>query len=422
MNMADSSTLATSLDAQGYQQVEDISQAELIVVNTCSVRQKAETRALGRIHDLRRYQRANPSVRVAVVGCMAQRLGDELLAKTPGVDFVLGTDRLFDLPDLLSQGNGSATVATLMGRDDLDLITPAMQTSYSGFVTISRGCNNYCSYCIVPSVRGPERAHSANQIIQSIKDMTAKGAVEITLLGQNVNSYRSDDLDFPGLLERVITETDLPRIRYMTSHPKDLSQDLIDIMSREPRLMPHVHLPLQSGSDRILRDMGRKYTVERYLDIVRRLRDSLEYVSLTTDLIVGYPTESEDEYEQTLAVVREVGYDAAFMFRYSPRVGTKSAGLPDDVPEPDKIRRLEALIELQKAIGQKRNQREVGQVRHALVEGTSRRSESLLRGRTEGNKTVLFESAPESVGLVLPIKITSADAFTLHGERVEVNG
>jgi len=419
MNLADTSTLVSILNDSGYERVAHEKDADLIILNTCSVRDKAEQRVLGRLGELRRFKQARPEVRLAVVGCMAQRLGKELLEQAPQVDIVLGTDRLFELPQVLSRANGSAAVMTGFGRPEIDDIVPVKETDYSAFVTVSRGCDNECSYCIVPFVRGSERAHSADHIVASVKRLVDEGVVEITLLGQNVNSYRYGGIDFPQLLRRVAGETEVARLRFMTSHPKDLSDDLIEVMATEPKVMPHVHLPLQSGSDRVLEVMGRKYTLDHYRRIVNHLRQCLPYVALTTDLIVGFPSETEAEFEQTLDAVREIQYDSAFMFRYSIRPGTAAAGLVDDVPEADKIRRLSELIKLQQKIGYERNQRELGQIRLSLVEGVSRRSDEFQRARTEGNKTVLFNSGGLKPGEVAPIRICSADAFTLHGELAE---
>jgi len=419
MNLADSSTLVSILSDSGFQRVADEKDADLIILNTCSVRDKAEQRVLGRLGELRRYKQMRPDVRLAVVGCMAQRLGKELLELAPQVDIVLGTDRLFELPQVLARSNGSAAVMTAFGGRAIDEIEPVRETAYSAFVTVSRGCDNECSYCIVPFVRGGERAHSADHIVASVRRLSDEGVLEVTLLGQNVNSYRHGHVDFPRLLRRVAGETDIPRLRFMTSHPKDLSDELVEVMTAEPKLMPHVHLPLQSGCDRVLAIMGRGYTLAHYRKIVDNLRRRLPYVALTTDLIVGFPSETEEEFRQTLEAVGDIQYDAAFMFRYSVRPGTAAAQLPDDVSEADKIRRLSELIKLQQKIGHQRNQRELGQVRFSLVEGFSRRSSEFQRARTEGNKTVLFKAADLKPGTMAPIRITSADAFTLHGELVE---
>jgi len=383
MNLADSSTLVVSLTTRGYRRVDSENEADLIILNTCSVRDKAEQRVIGRLGELHRFKKRKPGVRIAVVGCMAQRLGNELVAEVPYVDYVLGTDRVFELPDVIEGREGTSPVMTAFGHENIDLIKPVRETPYSGFVTISRGCDNYCSYCIVPYVRGREQSHSVDHILRGINDMVDDGLVEVTLLGQNVNSYRYQNIDFPDLLRRVANETDVARIRFMTSHPKDLSPRLVEVLADEPRLMPHVHLPLQSGSDRVLERMGRRYTCEHYRMIVDSIRAALDYVSITTDLMVGFPGETKDDYEMT------------------------------------KIDRLNRLIDLQQSVSLERNQRELGQVRYSLVEGYSRRSRQYGRARTEGNKTVLFRTESPKVGAVLPLRIVSADAFTLHGEPLE---
>ncbi|MFH2048563.1 MAG: tRNA (N6-isopentenyl adenosine(37)-C2)-methylthiotransferase MiaB [bacterium] len=419
MNLADSSTLVSTMTSRGFQRVEDESKADLIIFNTCSVRDKAEQRVIGRLGEIKKFIKRKPHIKVAVVGCMAQRLGDELTKIAPHVNYVLGTDRIFELPDVLEGNENTASIMTAFGHEDMDLIEPIKETPFSGFVTISRGCDNYCTYCIVPYVRGKERAHSVDQIIRNVNRLVDEGVIEITLLGQNVNSYNYNDLDFPDLLKLVLSKTNVPRLRFMTSHPKDLSEKLIDVLTNEPRMMPHIHLPLQSGSNRILKRMGRVYKVEHYLSIVESLRNKLDYLSITTDLIVGFPTEKEEDFEQTLDVVRQVKYDSAFMFRYSVRPGTTASRYDDDIPEEDKIHRLNKLIALQQKIATERNQREIGQIRFCLVEGKSRRSEDTWRARSEGNKTVLFKGENINDGDIVPLRITSADAFTLHGEIEE---
>lgn len=422
MNLADSSTLASTLTTRGYRRVDDEATADLIILNTCSVREKAEERIYGRLGELYRFKKRRPHLKIAVVGCMAQRLGENLAQQVPHVDYVLGTDRVFELPDVLEGREGTTPVMTAFGHEDLDMIAPIKETPWSGFITISRGCDNYCTYCIVPYVRGKERSHSTAHILNAVRQMVAEGVVEITLLGQNVNSYRHEAADFPDLLRLVATETDIRRIRFMTSHPKDLSRKLIDMLASHPKFMPHVHLPLQSGSNRVLRLMGRVYTLEHYLKIITYLRATLPYVAITTDLIVGFPSETEAEYEETLAAVEQIRYDSAFMFRYSIRPGTTAAKYPDDVPEADKIRRLNRLIALQQAIGYEQNQRELGRVETGLVEGFSRRGESYYRARTSGNKTLIFPNdRPVEPGAVVSLRVTAADAFTLHGELAEQN-
>lgn len=419
MNLADSSTLVSLMINRGYRRVDREKDADLIILNTCSVREKAEQRVMGRLGELHQFKRVNPHLKLAVVGCMAQRLGDDLRKQVPHVDYVLGTDRLFDLPEVIAGAGGKKPIMTDLGHENIDAISPVKETAYSGFVTISRGCDNYCTYCIVPYVRGQERAHSTEFIIDSVRKMTLEGVVEVTLLGQNVNSYRCGDVDFPQLLSEVVRQTEIPRLRFMTSHPKDFSAGLVDVMAEHSRIMPHIHLPLQSGSNRILEMMGRAYAVEHYLEIIQYIRRKLAYVSLTTDLIVGFPGETEEEFEATLDVVRKVAFDSAFMFRYSVRPGTTAAEYDDDVPENEKIRRLNKLIRLQQEISREVNQREVGQVRLSVVEGVSRRDDGLLRARTEGNKTVLFKGVDILAGSIVPVRITEADSFTLHGQIEE---
>lgn len=421
MNLADSSTLVANLLTRGYRRVADETEADLIILNTCSVREKAEERVLGRLGDLLRFKKDRPYLKIAVVGCMAQRMGEDLRERAPHVDYVLGTDRLFELPDVLEGRDGTSRIMTAFGHEDFDHLQPERENEFSGFVTIARGCDNYCAYCIVPYVRGQEHCHSVSHIVESINRLVREGAAEVTLLGQNVNSYRFGETDFPRLLEIVVRETSVPRLRFMTSHPKDLSERLVEVMAANSRIMPHIHLPLQSGSDRILSRMGRRYSWDHYRLIVETIRRHLPYVVLTTDLMVGFPGELLDEYQMTLDAVREVQFDSAFMFRYSVRPGTRAAKLVDDVPEAEKIRRLNGLISLQQEISKERNQREVGQVRHSLVEGASRRSEEFVRARTEGNKTVLLAGESLRAGQVVPVRITSADAFTLHGELVETD-
>lgn len=421
MNLADSSTLTAAMSNRGYRWVDDEQDADLIILNTCSVREKAEQRVMGRLGEISRFKIRRPHMKIAVVGCMAQRLGEQLIQQAPQVDFVLGTDRVFELPDVIEGREGTSPVMTGFGHENIDVITPVKETPYSGFVTIARGCDNHCSYCIVPYVRGKERAHSSDFIIDSVRKLVNEGVVEITLLGQNVNSYSCDGADFPDLLSRVSQETAVRRIRFMTSHPKDLSRKLVDLMASEPKIMPHIHLPMQAGANRVLKRMGRVYTIEHYHDIVEYIREKLDYVCLTTDLIVGFPGETEQEYEQTLDAVRQVKFDSAFMFRYSVRPGTGAAQFDDDVAEEEKIRRLNKLINIQQEISRKRNQRELNQVRFSFVEGASRRDPGVMRARTEGNKTVLFKSDTVAVGSIVPVRIIEADAFTLHGQVEELN-
>jgi tRNA-2-methylthio-N6-dimethylallyladenosine synthase len=418
MNLADSGLLGALLESRGYRAAFDEEDADLIILNTCSVREKAERRVFGRLSELSRLKKNGRCVRIAVVGCMAQRLGQTICRKAPQVDLVLGTDRLFELPEYLQNGFALPVIDTAFGYKYIEGLIPSRDNKYSGFVTISRGCDNYCTYCVVPYVRGPERSFPAGRIIDQVKNLMSDGALEITLLGQNVNSYNDHGIDFPELVTMIARETDIRRIRFMTSHPRDMSDRLIEKISSEPKLMPHVHLPLQSGSDRILAKMGRQYSFDHYRSLVVTLRAARPELSLTTDLIVGFPSESVQEYEMTLEAVRTIAFDSAFMFRYSVREGTAAAALADDIPESEKIRRLVGLINLQKETCLLKNQAEIGKIRSVLVDGLSRRSEKVLKGKTEGNKTILFAGGPELIGAIRKVRVCRADSWTLHGELV----
>ncbi len=418
MNLADSGVLGAILDSRGYLKAETEAEADIIILNTCSVREKAEMRVLGRLAELSHFKESTDK-KIVVVGCMAQRMGDQLSARAPYVDIILGTDRIFDLPRYLENGTAFPAVNTATGLERMADVIPSRDSRYAAFVTISRGCDNFCTYCIVPYVRGRERSYPVSHILKQVRALVDDGVLEVTLLGQNVNSYRDGENDFPSLLKTVVSESALKRIRFMTSHPKDMSDRLIETIGSEHKMMAHVHLPLQSGANRILRKMGRVYTIEHYMSLVDKLRKAVPDISLTTDLIVGFPSETDAEYRMTLEAVRTIGFDSAFMFRYSVREGTKAAGLQDDVPEEEKIDRLNGLINLQKNVAFEKNQEEVGRIRSVLIDGHSRRSEKVLKGKTEGNKTVLFDGDPGLIGTIRQVRIKSADSWTLHGELTE---
>jgi tRNA-2-methylthio-N6-dimethylallyladenosine synthase len=419
MNLADSGILSAAMEAAGYHPVAEPEAAAVIILNTCSVRERAEDRALGRLTDLARLKR-NEDTCLCAVGCMAQRMGDSLVEKIPEIDFVLGTERLFELPSLLAKRNGNPIVDTVMGTDlDWAEFPPVSDNPYIAHITITRGCDNYCAYCIVPYLRGPERHRSPKAIINNINHLVEKGILEVTLVGQNVNSYDSNGTRFPDLIRLVTRDTDITRIRFITSHPKDLSDDLISLFAEEPKMMGHLHLPLQSGSDQILEKMFRRYTFDHYQTLVRKLRQLRPDIAITTDLLVGFPTETDEDYVLTLNAARKIRYDAAFMFRYSVRSGTWAAdNLEDDVPEAVKLERLKRLITLQKEISFEVNQGEIGRVHSVLVDGTSRRDKEVWKGKTEGNKTILFKDSEDLLGRIVPVETIRADSWTLHGERV----
>lgn len=419
MNVYDSEKLKGILLSSGYSITEDEKKADVIVLNTCSVRDKAERRALGRLWDLSRYKSKNPDLTLVVGGCMAQRMGGELLQSIPCLDLVLGPDQIFQLPEYLLDHRGKPTVAVSRSRDEFSGEVfghehlPQRKYKYTAFTAISRGCNNFCSYCVVPYVRGPERHRPLTQIIREIKALTKFGCKEITLIGQNVNSYEYDGHDFPDLLRMVNDETEIERIRFITSHPKDLSEKLIDKIASLSKVCEHLHLPLQSGSDRILKKMNRDYTSKDYLRLVEVAKAKIENLSLTTDLIVGFPSETEEDFQRTLSMVGKAEFDSAFMFRYSVREGTKAASFPDDVPEKVKLERLYTLIELQKEVSQRKNQRMVGKTLAVLVDETSRRDKERWKGKTRTNKTVVVDSDKDILGTIASVKIYDADSFTL---------
>jgi tRNA-2-methylthio-N6-dimethylallyladenosine synthase len=426
MNVYDSERLSGLLVSAGHTMTAKAEDADVIVLNTCSVRGTAESRALGRLSEFHRYKQDNPDLMLAVIGCMAQRMGEDLLKERPDLDLVLGPDQIFQLPRYLENHGDSARVAVCSSREDFDAqkiwkhdILPRRKTPFTSFVAISRGCDNFCSYCVVPYVRGPERHRPAEQIAREVRLLTESGCREVTLIGQNVNSYRFEEKDFADLLQMVSQETEVARIRFMTSHPKDLSDKLIDKIATLTKICEHIHLPLQSGSDEILKKMNRGYTSEDYLKLTEGIKARIPDASITTDIIVGFPTEREEDFEKTLDVVRRVEFDSAFMFRYSVREGTKAALLEDDVPEKEKLRRLHVLIDLQKEISRKKNRRLIGKTFEILVDDRSRRTSSKWKGKTKSNKTVVFEGDEDVLGEIVPVTINDADGFTLFGKQQE---
>ncbi|MBD3367869.1 MAG: tRNA (N6-isopentenyl adenosine(37)-C2)-methylthiotransferase MiaB [Candidatus Eisenbacteria bacterium] len=412
MNEYDSKLIRESLRLHGHSLVSSPERADAVVVNTCSVRERAEMRVLGRLRHLRGL--APPDAVVAVVGCVAQRLGSELFELTP-VDLVVGTDGYGRLPELLRAARDERCLWTpVYRRDPYDERDAPVTAGIREFVAVMRGCDNYCTYCIVPFVRGRERSRTANSVLREVGRLTALGTKDITLLGQNVNSYRDGDADFPELLRRVAAVPGLERLRFATSHPKDLSDELIETIASTGAVCEHIHLPVQSGSDRVLASMGRSYDRERYRALVRTIRERVPDVALTTDIIVGFPGETADDYEETVSLMEEVRFDSAFMFRYSVRSGTAAADLADDVPEEEKIARLERIIELQKGITWRINEGLVGQRVEVLCEGPSQRDNDVLFGRTRQNKAVVF-SGRADVGELVDVTVREASAWTLRG-------
>ncbi|MDR1723717.1 MAG: tRNA (N6-isopentenyl adenosine(37)-C2)-methylthiotransferase MiaB [Tannerella sp.] len=428
MNVADSEVVSSIMQSDGYALTDNIEEADAIFVNTCSVRDNAEQRVIGRLqyyNSLRKHKH----LIIGVLGCMAERLKDELI-NNYGVDLVAGPDSYMDLPNLagaVERGEKAINVE-LSTQETYKDVTPLkiQGVHVAGFVSIMRGCNNFCSYCIVPYTRGRERSREVESILNEVRDMQSKGYKDVTLLGQNVNSYSFDTADgrritFPELLKLVAEAVPAMRVRFMTSHPKDMSDEMLHVMSAHANICKFIHLPAQSGSSRILKVMNRKYTREWYLDRIASIRRILPDCAISTDLFCGFHSETDEDFEQTLSLMRQVGFDSAYMFKYSERPGTYAAQhLQDDVPEATKIRRLERMIALQNELSEKSNRRDIGKTFEALVEGYSKRSRDRLFGHTEHNKVVIFDKGNHRIGDFVKVVIESATSATLFGR--EMNG
>ncbi len=428
MNVADSEVVASVMKMAGYEPCENIDEADAVFLNTCSVRDNAEQKIIHRLEALNALRRKGRKLIIGVLGCMAERVKDGLLNEH-GADLVAGPDAYLSLPDLIAQaevGQKAMDIELSTTETYRDIVPERYCGSrISGFVSIMRGCNNFCHYCIVPYTRGRERSRDVQSILTEVRDLEAKGYKEVTLLGQNVNSYcwkREDgtELRFPELLRTVAQAARGMRIRFSTSHPKDMSDETLHVIAEEPNVCRHIHLPVQSGSNRILKLMNRKYTREWYLDRVAAIRRIVPDCGLSTDIFVGYCSETEEDHQQSLSLMRECGYDSAFMFKYSERPGTyASRHLPDDVDEKEKVRRLEELIAVQNELSATSNERCVGREYEVLIEGVSKRSREQLFGRTEQNKVVVFDRGDHRPGQYVRVRITSSSSATLKGECIE---
>lgn len=427
MNVADSEVVASIMQMDGYVVTDRIEEADAIFVNTCSVRENAEQKIYGRLQYFQSLKRKKKSLIVGVLGCMAERVKEELI-NVHHADLVVGPDSYMDLPNLIGaveHGQKAINVQLSTQETYKDVIPLKLgDVHISGFVSIMRGCNNFCTYCIVPYTRGRERSRDVDSILAEVRDLCEKGFKEVTLLGQNVNSYRfekeGETIDFPRLLERVAREVPSMRVRFVTSHPKDMSDDTLHVIAAYPNICKYIHLPAQSGSSRILKVMNRKYTREWYLERIAAIRRIIPDCAISTDLFCGFHSETEEDYEQTLSLMREVGYDSAFLFKYSERPGTYAAEhLADDVPEEVKIRRLQGLIDLQNKLSEASNRRDIGKTFEVLIEGFSKRSREQLFGRTSQNKVVIFDKRNYRVGQRVQVRVVRATSATLFGEPVE---
>ncbi len=422
MNARDSETIAGMLEEMGLTREAVRERADLILYNTCCVRENAENKALGNVIWLKELKRDKPELMICVGGCMTQEPGmaAAMKAKYPFIDLIYGTHNLYRLPEYVYRFlMERAPVVEVLDIDGevVEGLPERRESVHSAFVNIMYGCDNFCSYCIVPYVRGRERSREPEDVIAEVKRLMDAGTQEITLLGQNVNSYRGGGAEFANLLRRL-DRLGVPRIRFMTSHPKDLSDELIACYGELEHLMPNLHLPVQAGNDEILRQMNRRYTRERYLDLVRRLRAVRPEIGLTSDIIVGFPGETEAQFEDTLSLAREVRFDAAYTFVYSPRRGTRAASMPDPVSAGEKSRWIQRLIALQQEISFETLSAQVGRVERVLVEGASARDAGSVGGRTPRNHMVNFPGGEELVGKFVDVEITSAGKNTLRGRIV----
>ena len=425
MNVADSEVVASVMKMAGYETTDSLDDANAVFLNTCSVRDNAEQKIIHRLEALNALRRKGRKLIIGVLGCMAERVKEQLLTDY-GADLVAGPDAYLSLPDLVAQaelGQKAINIELSTTETYRDIIPQRLcGPQISGFVSIMRGCNNFCHYCIVPYTRGRERSRDVESILAEVRDLAAHGYKEVTLLGQNVNSYQgrqngTDGVDFAALLRLVARAVPEMRIRFSTSHPKDMGDETLRVIAEEPNVCRHIHLPVQSGSNRILKLMNRKYTREWYLERVAAIRRIVPDCGLSTDIFAGYCSETEDDHALSLSLMRECGYDSAFMFKYSERPGTYAARhLPDDVPEAVKVRRLEELIALQNELSAESNRRCIGHTYEVLIEGTSKRSREQLFGRTEQNKVVVFDRGTLRPGQYATVRITDASSATLKGE------
>jgi tRNA-2-methylthio-N6-dimethylallyladenosine synthase len=413
MNLADTELMRGHLARSGYTQAADPAEADVILLNTCAIREHAEERIFGRLGTLARHKLERPHVQIGLAGCMAQHFRDRLLGETPQLDFVVGPDAYRRLPELL---NGDPFVDVRLDREETYAdIAPARQAGVRAWVTVMRGCDKFCTFCIVPYVRGRERSVSFDAVLEQVRDAVAHGYREIVFLGQTVNAYRDGECDFGDLLRATDAIDAVHRIRFTSPHPSDMSDSLIEAMAQCEKVCPQLHLPVQSGSDAVLGRMERGYTVEEYLDLVEKLRRAVPGIALTTDIIVGFPGESADDFAATLRLMERVRYDSAFLFKYSRREYTKAAKWEETVADGEKAQRLQAVIDLQERVSAEINAAMVGREVEVLVEGPARRPQGWLAGKTEHFKTAVFPARGATPGDLVRVRVADSTAHTLIG-------
>lgn len=412
MNVADSELIRSILQDAGFVQADIIDDADVLLFNTCSVREHAEQRVLGRISNEKHRKKSNPAFKIVLLGCMAQRIGQRLISEDLGIDYAIGVDQYRALPHILAQESGS--LLDFNSSEIYEKLLPIHQGSRCAYVTIMRGCNNFCSYCIVPHVRGRERSRSFEDIYRDVQNAVDKGMRDISLLGQNVNSYKWNELSFPGLLQKLsLSIPDDFRLRFVTSHPKDLSDELVQVMANNPKICEHIHLPMQSGSNEILERMNRSYSISDYMDIVYKLRKAIPGISITTDLIAGFPGETDGQYEETLKAMREIEFDYAFCFKYSPREGTAAAEFENQIPEELRLSRLQTMIDLQREITLKKFRAQIGKLVEVYIEDFSKKSNTQLSGKTRDFKIAVLSGDESQIGSLVHARVIDATAGTL---------
>jgi tRNA-2-methylthio-N6-dimethylallyladenosine synthase len=420
MNVADSEVVASIMSAAGYMQTPLLEKADVIFVNTCAVRENAEARVYGRLGDFKHLKKSNPGVVVGVLGCMAERLRKDLMETESYVDLVVGPDEYRRLPQLVENAaTGEKGIAVRLSRvENYDDIVPLRMDGISAWISVMRGCDKFCTFCVVPFTRGRERSRSLVSIVREVEGLATRGFREITLLGQNVNSYADGPNDFADLLSASANVDRSIRIRFTTSHPQDMSDKLIGTIAQTENVCKYIHLPVQSGSDRILELMNRSYSASHYLGLVEKIKKAMPGVSLSTDIIAGFPTETADDHRATIALMKEVGYDGAFTFKYSRRENTKAWNMTDDVPEEVKVERLNEIIDVQREISYRKNQETVGQIVEVLVEGESKKSADDFCGRTGTNKMVVMPRNGYAAGEYINVRVERANSATLFGSHV----
>ena len=423
MNIADAERMEGQLQAAGYARTEETANADIILINTCCVRETAEDKVYGKIGEVKKIKEKNPKLIFGIAGCMAQKEGDNLMRRAPHIDFVLGTGKVQELTRIIAEIRAEHSPVVDVALSDSEIaedLPVARGGRFSAWVPIMYGCNNYCTYCIVPYVRGRERSRAPEEVVAEVRRAVAEGYHEVTLLGQNVNSYGKDhkEADFADLLRMVDEVEGIRRVRFMTSHPKDISDKLIDTIKSGAHICEHIHLPVQYGSSRLLKAMNRGYTVEKYRERALRVREALPEASLTTDLIVGFPGETEEDFAQMLAFLREMRYDSAYTFLYSKRSGTPAATMANQVADDVKHARLNRLMEEQNAISRAINERLMGAELEIMVEGASKNDPRVWSGRTRTNKIVLFPHGAEQEGDFVQVRITQPQTWVLKGEIV----